>query len=456
MGAKHDFDEWSSLYLSQFHQEELRNGQNGFFRGSKAFSSVNNKTEASQVPLMKRNGTSIFEDESKLSINYTPYPLIHRYNAISSLLNFFKIVIECPGTYSRKVFLSGDSGSGRTTVAKVFGRFIVDLVADKYEFKYVHVFCNQNLTLLDVLLKVLETIGLESDTLKKSVREVIQLIRREIRKRNLYVIICLDDSEDILLKKEQIITSLMRSKKGDLNEDNRLSFIIIVVRDAIKAHFSKEVKSLCIGPDVLLQRYKYSEIKDILGERVKDAFKKGAVLKRSVKAIGRLCSGNAKAAITILWNAGKFADKDDSLKVTPMHVRRACKSLKPLIDFGKSIHFTLTQKLILYAIIRGIEQKTRDNLTGLEVWDEYREVCCELDLKYITKERMSIELLGLELFSGFIDLEAKPAAKSGAKEEETEVVHILLPTTKLKQIVFHHLRTESVWYFIRNKAESGV
>ncbi len=54
--------------------------------------------------------TSLFRDESKLSIDYIPKELPHRDAKMRKLTRIFKELVENPGGGSKKVLLTGSSG----------------------------------------------------------------------------------------------------------------------------------------------------------------------------------------------------------------------------------------------------------------------------------------------------------------------------------------------------------
>ena len=59
---------------------------------------------------------SIFKDEKPLSLEFIPSKLHHRENEFLTLAQIFKSVMEKPSTTSQRVLISGDIGTGKSTI----------------------------------------------------------------------------------------------------------------------------------------------------------------------------------------------------------------------------------------------------------------------------------------------------------------------------------------------------
>ncbi len=397
------------------------------------------------------NSSTVFKDEVKLFANYSTGPLLYRVGAFRSLVNAFRGAVHHPGTCSTVIYLTGGAGSGRTTVAGEFGRLLGDLIMGRRKFKYIHISCTEESGLVKILKKILHRINSDSDIPGQSIESITNCIQREIHAKNMHVTVCLDDADALFSKDAPVLMSLLKKRGGFLNEMNQFFFIFIVKSDKVKKNLSPAASKICYGSDIHLQKYEYSAIKGILQGRVSDVFKEGVVSERSIRLIAMLCrtSGNVRDAITILWQAGRLAGAENSSEVSESHIRQVYKNLEPLLDFGKSLEFTLTQKMILFAMFLVNKHELHAFLSESEIWEAYQRICLEFDLKPTTKERSLLELWYLAEVIEIINTKRVLKTRAGSRMEET-LYRVLLPNTVLKRLLVYHLEGEKSWSGMRS------
>jgi len=94
---------------------------------------------------------SIFKSRESISPEYIPDRLPHREKELRELTSYFKHLVTTPGSISQRVLITGRVGTGKTALAKVFGRDFTRLAAEKgYKVRYAHVNCHRNRTLYNV------------------------------------------------------------------------------------------------------------------------------------------------------------------------------------------------------------------------------------------------------------------------------------------------------------------
>ena len=67
---------------------------------------------------------SLFQDESKLEMNFVPNKLPHRDKELSLLSQLFLTLITDPNSISRKILITGKTGIGKTVTIKYFGEIL--------------------------------------------------------------------------------------------------------------------------------------------------------------------------------------------------------------------------------------------------------------------------------------------------------------------------------------------
>ena len=399
----------------------------------------------------EKRRVTVFKDETKLFAGYTPKSWPHRDEVIQELCSFFKTTLERPGTRCMKVLITGGAGSGKTCVVKAFGTLMEELVErdSHFNLEYIHINCDENTTLLKVLHLILQEIRPHLSQRGESSNKLIQRIRKELRKGNKYIIVCLDDADSLFTKNAPILEALIRPEEWTLNANLRLSLVLTAKTGKVRAKLSKGVFLYNICEVIYLPRYRPSQLENILRVRAEEAYREGVVLDDTIRLISQLCrsSGNAREAINILRRAGNFADKELSPKVTPHHARQANESLKSLTKLSKQIELDQDQKLIFLAISQLIERKSQFNATKKGVWKEYQKICDEYGIKSKGLGRVLLEMWILEKITGLLAVE-KTDIKAGEAEES---IILSLPLEEFRAIVMHHLKDFPKWDVMKHR-----
>jgi len=87
---------------------------------------------------------SIFREEGlrKLEFDYVPSRLPHREQHVDKIIDFFRLTIEQPGVLSRRILITGSSGTGKTASTKKAGAAL-ERIASRHgvDLVYAHVNC---------------------------------------------------------------------------------------------------------------------------------------------------------------------------------------------------------------------------------------------------------------------------------------------------------------------------
>jgi Cdc6-related protein, AAA superfamily ATPase len=87
---------------------------------------------------------SVFKDETKLDINYTPSKLPHREEHLNLLNQYLRYTTTAPGKMTQRILITGDIGTGKTALTQHFGKTITRKAQDRQiNLKYIHVNCRQ-------------------------------------------------------------------------------------------------------------------------------------------------------------------------------------------------------------------------------------------------------------------------------------------------------------------------
>jgi len=334
--------------------------------------------------------SKIFIDESKLSIDYVPKKLPHRDDHLLKLASMFRQFINSPGSVSQKVLMIGPVGTGKTVVAKYFGKYVESFSRrENLGIRYVHVNCHKDRTLFLIMRRVSKELNMQIPRSFSSI-ELVNIVWSALENRNEYLLLVIDEADYLInTSGSEAMYDLTRISDEYLSEELRFSFIFIL-RDPSRLILLEEcVRSSLMHNIIRFNPYTSKEIFDILYERVHDeeAMYPEAVSDDILKLIGELVGfdkggkGDARQALEILWRAGKYAEVEDMPKILPEHVRKAYSDMYP--QFSRELLDSLSslrrhELLMLLAIARTLRLTNASEVALGEVEQEYRAICIEL------------------------------------------------------------------------------
>jgi cell division control protein 6 len=144
-------------------------------------------------------GKSVFKDQRTLSFDYVPQRLVHREAQMKKLVMLYRPVVE--SNLSQNAVLTGSVGTGKTATAK---RFCTDLkdFAEKQQkaVDWVLVNCRQRNSESSAVLHVVNHFQPNFPDRGFSITEMLRILRKDLEKRKVHLVIVLDEA-DVLLKK---------------------------------------------------------------------------------------------------------------------------------------------------------------------------------------------------------------------------------------------------------------
>jgi len=327
--------------------------------------------------------SSVFKDESKLDINYVPSRLPHREPQLKLLNQFFRFAVETPGKMTQRVLVAGKVGAGKTVLAQLFGQNIIREAGKRgINLHYVHVNSREcKGSLFMVIQRVILKFHPNYPRRGYSAQELLQALMQVLDEQKAYLILTLDEL-DALIQNEgsDSLYSLTRVQEDRQTTVQRLSLIGIVRDTALLNTLDASTKSTLQRNIIELEEYSQQQLRDILNDRVTNAFRENAVSSQSVDLVAELAAsegGDARYAIELLWRAGKYADAEETREVQPEHVRRGASSVYPTIRKDTLSSLNLHQKLLLLGIARRFKQSDTAYLSMGEAEDAYAVVCEE-------------------------------------------------------------------------------
>ena len=327
---------------------------------------------------------SLIKNPRVLDLKYIPKKLLHREEEQKMLIQYFKPVIEKPGEYSQRVSIIGAIGTGKTAIALKFGEMIKVYSTQKnLNLEYVHVNCRRARSSFLTLLEIVRKFNPHIPVRGFSPEEILKMLTEILNRKKLYLIVTLDEI-DFVIRKDgpNLLYDLTRLTDDELDMKERVSIITIVRDIAFRTMLDESTLSTLRQNTIFLNSYNEEQLRDIIADRVKEAFYEDTVSNDAINLIADIASknGDARFAIELLERAGMYADHRQSLKVLPEHVRHANASIHPVIRQEIIKDLTTQQKLALLAIAAKLRVTQKAYLTMGELEETYKGLCEEFNL----------------------------------------------------------------------------
>src|SRR3989339_446915 len=244
-------------------------------------------------------GKSFFKDQRTLSFDYVPPKLVHRENQMKRLIMLFRPVVEEDG--AQNAVLTGSVGTGKTATAKRFCTDLKDHAEKKQKaIDWTIVNCRQRNSESAVVLQIVNHFQPNFPDRGFSITEMLRILRKDLEKRKLHMVVVLDEA-DVLLKKAgpDIIYKLTRFGEEKLEAKPLVSLILVSQKnifdmlDAASTSTFKRTNLIEFG------KYTTEELRDIVAQRAELALHEGGIEDGALDIIAEVSSewGDARFAI---------------------------------------------------------------------------------------------------------------------------------------------------------------
>jgi len=360
---------------------------------------------------------SIFKNKIVLQSNYTPETIPHRNEQLKQIAAILapSLRLERPSN----LFLYGKTGTGKTLLVQYVKKQLIEK-AKKQKVSLSIIFINCKLKkvadteyrilaeLLRQLGEAVPATGLPSDQLYKRFVENIDKEKR-------LLILILDEIDEaverigdkLLYNFTRLNSELSRAQISIIGISNNLTFL---------DNIDPRVKSSLGEEEILFPPYNATELRDILRERAKEAFKErieeGVIAKCA--AFAAKGHGDARRALDLLRVAGELAERESKKIVSFEHIDKANEKIErdKVLDFISTCpeHY----KLVLQAIIQLAEKK--EKFFTSEIYSAYRELCEKVKEEERTQRRVG-DIIREFSMQGLTDLRVISRGRYGRTDE---------------------------------------
>ena len=353
--------------------------------------------------------SSVIKNMNALDFDYIPEELPHREEQLRFLAQMFKpILLRIP----QNVIIKGPVGTGKTVISKKFCKSLIDIARKQSKIiEYVHINCRKRSTDAMVLLGILNHFDPRFPDRGFSVQEMLEVLRKQLKKREAQLLLALDEVDALLNKSgSNLIYSLTRFSDESSREKNPISLLLISQKDIIPIIDSSALSTFKRSNVLSLNKYTRDELYDIVRQRVDIAFNINTVDKESLDLIADIASewGDARFSIELLWKAGIAADHQRVNLVIAEHVRAAKAETYSVITESKLRNLDRHHLLTLYAIAKRLKKDATAYVNTGDAEKTYAITCEEYDEKPRSHTMFWNYLKDIEN-SGFINI--KPSGK---------------------------------------------
>jgi cell division control protein 6 len=380
-------------------------------------------------------GKSVFKDQRTLSFDYVPQKLVHREAQMKRLITLYRPVVE--SNLSQNAVLTGSVGTGKTATAK---RFCMDLkdFAEKQQkaIDWVLVNCRQRNSESSAVLHIVNHFQPNFPDRGFSITEMLRILRKDLEKRKVHLVIVLDEA-DMLLKKAgpDIIYKLTRFGEEGVESKELVSLILISQKNVFDMLDAASTSTFKRTNMIEFGKYTLDELKDIVSQRAGLALKEDSIDKDAIDLVAEESAewGDARFAIEILEKSGMLADEEAAGRVNVEHVRAAKAEAYSSITESKLSGLDTHQKLTLLAIAKA--SKGKAYVTTGEAESAYKVTCEE----YGEKPRAHTAFWGLLKDLDMLGVVSAKKSGPGISGKTTVITLLDIPAkvldTKLRQML---------------------
>lgn len=361
------------------------------------------------------NRKSIFFDDSKLSIEFVPEKLVYRENEFKQISQVFIPLIKSPRFTLKNILITGNNGSGKTAISKLFGKYFVKIARDfNKNIKYKHLNCRLKKSNYNVVKTIIRSFIPNFPEKGFSLYELVSTLKEILDKDNIHLIVTLDEINFLNFKDDNLIYMFNRLNDDDFGNEGRISIIGIVKNLSFIKDLDLSTLSSFQYNIIPLKSYTSNQIYGILKFRASLSFRPDSYTDEILKFIAELASksGDMRYALEILHKAGMFADQNGFNKLTPECIRYAQSNVFENLDFYTLHSTSKHEKMILLSICRALTNKNSVSIN----FDDFKQsyLCLNEEFNDIPLKKSQLySILGRLKKLEYISVKSPHSKRSG-------------------------------------------
>ncbi len=329
----------------------------------------------------------LFKDESRLFPEYVPDYLPHREEQLKKLNVYFKGLLDPEAFAFYRAICYGPTGTGKTALTKFFGKLISEESAKRgVNLKFVHINCHIERTRFMIVTKIAESLIPGIPKRGFSPKQYLTWIMDFLEEENSKLLLCLDEADYAMRNDPEIFYDISRIPEMGISKV-RIN-LIVILRDFSSLHYLSDSTISTLQKNlVYFEPYRYNEIKEILKERIKEAFLPNVVGEEIIKEIALKTGidkggkGDARFALELLWRAAKIAEMEESRRIYPEHLRKAMSEVHPGLSTELLDSLLAEERILLLSLSRALKEENSIRASITDVREHYLVLCETLGRK---------------------------------------------------------------------------
>ena len=345
-----------------------------------------------------KEGKPLFMNRDALSPDYSPSRLPFRDVQTKAVAQILAPILR--GSKPSNLLLYGKTGTGKTAVTRyVLARLKTEANNPNLVLAYV------NTRLADGEYRTLADFARILNLKKEkqipltglAIGEVVDRISDNIKSNKKKVVLVLDEIDYLVkLFGDDILYAFTRS--GEKLSPGFLAIVGISNDLKFKEGLDPRVLSSLSEEELVFPPYTVDELREILTERAKVAFRSGVASRAAINLCAAMAGsehGDARRAIDLLRIAGEVAEREGLREIDDSCIRKASDKME--VDrVDEAIRSLPVQNKVILSAVSMFDGGTN---TG-ELYLAYTNLCKKMGIEILTQRRLSgilgdLDLLGL-------------------------------------------------------------
>jgi len=317
----------------------------------------------------------VFLDREKLSPSYMPKRLLHRDMEKKLLTNMLKPFIESSSEAAfAKIQVLGGVGVGKTTLSLIVAKELTSTYKDLIN-AYVNLkgFSGGRVGIYRYLVR---TVAEEAYSQSLSAEELLENLATYLLKTGKKLLVIFDETDQhvkINKGRDTVIYDFSRLHETIRQRPLNIRGVVFISRDPSYVNMLEKHEVSSLGAQkVVLEPYTAEQVRDILFDRVKEAFRAGAVPDKVIEYVAEVISkppikSDVRLALDILLYAGNLAELRGLEKVDIDMIRHVLSEIYPQYGVEEIRELSSNEKSTLLALAISLKQSGKAYVSIAEV-----------------------------------------------------------------------------------------
>ncbi len=323
------------------------------------------------------------------------------------------MIKDINNAYPRFTQIIGPTGTGKTCTAIKFGRQIMEYARKEgVDLRYIYVNCKVDGATRYVLFRnLVRKLTPKISTRSLSPEEMIQQFVEYLKAENIFALITFDEIDYFIQTnpKEHIIYDLTRTTEISPGEASLIIGEIFIAKSLRWHERLDPGEKSTLGLGIIeFPRYTAPQIKEILSDRIEEAFHPGAISEDTLNLVSDITAnppinGDIRVGLDLLYYSGNLAENQGLNKVLPDHVRKVYSEINPSITSEDIMSLDRNGRLILLALVRSLRSSNSAYAGLREIRKNYEVICEEYNLKPTERFEECMQDL---IYRGIVDMKS--------------------------------------------------